>query len=104
MCCAIIPVEAHYPKFGICLFAQDSTMDCPDLDVATAVSTWVCDAKWEYQTEFATNGMPLVPTSVNLKTELWTLILRDYYLHLVNCNNIINQTVQSAIKMSDKWI
>ena len=67
---AIIPVEAHYPELGICLFVQVRAMDIPDLDVATVVSTWVCDAKCEYQTEFATNGMPLVPTSVNLKTEL----------------------------------
>ena len=55
---------------GICLFVQARAMDIPVLDVATVVSTWVCDAKCEYKTEFATNGMPLVPTSVNLKTEL----------------------------------
>ena len=55
---------------GIFLFVQARAMDIPDLDVATVVSTGVCDAKCEYQTEFATNGMPLVPASVNLKTEL----------------------------------
>ena len=37
---------------------------------AMDVSIWVCDAKCEYKTEFATNGMPVMTTSVTPKIEL----------------------------------